>query len=110
MDPHRLGEERSLALHRVIASRLRVDPAIRLRARDRIVRWVGAGTLHREHADLWLAVLDGPIEALEALLVDPTDEARTLRSVTPFAGEIEPRERWRIWREVRARLESSDAT
>jgi hypothetical protein len=39
--------------------------------------------------------------------VDESEEARALRQVTPFAGAIDPRTRWRIWREVRAALETS---
>lgn len=33
------------------------------------------------------------------------EEARELRQSSPFAGALSPRERWRIWREVRARLD-----
>jgi hypothetical protein len=28
---------------------------------------------------------------------------RALRQCTPFAGVVDPRTRWRIWRETRAR-------
>jgi len=38
---------------------------------------------------------------LLAVLQADTDDARALRQATPFAGVVEPRERWRIWREVR---------
>jgi hypothetical protein len=38
--------------------------------------------------------------------VDPAEGARALRQCSPFAGVIDPRTRWRIWREVRERFAS----
>jgi hypothetical protein len=48
----------------------------------------------------WATLLNGPREELILVLCDPGEAARALRQVTPFAGAIPPRERWRLWRQV----------
>jgi hypothetical protein len=100
MDPHRLGELRSIALHREIASRIRDDAIVLERARARVAAWLVDGRVHPEHAEAWRALLAGSTEALCDALTRDDEEMRTLRSVTPFAGVVDPRTRWRIWREV----------
>jgi hypothetical protein len=49
--------------------------------------------------------LDGTLPALRRFLVDPGAHATELRQSTPFAGAIDARERWRLWREVAERLQ-----
>ena len=43
---------------------------------------------------------------IAALLIDPSERARALRQATPFAGTLEPRERWKLWSDVRREWES----
>jgi hypothetical protein len=105
-DLHKLADERSLELHREIARRLGDDESMVPRARKRVARRLAAGTLHRHYADQWLALLDGPREDLLAVLTGEDQRARDLRHVTPFTFVVPPRERWRIWREARRRLEA----
>jgi hypothetical protein len=73
MDPHRLAEERSVAYHRVIAERLQRQPEI----------------------------LAGDISSIVSFLTERSELADELRQSSPFAGALEPRERWKIWRETR---------
>jgi hypothetical protein len=40
---------------------------------------------------------------LAGALVERSEAADALRQVTPFAGVIDPRARWQIWRDVRQR-------
>lgn len=98
---HRLAEERSLALHRAIAERVRDDPAVLERARARVKRWLDTGEVARHWAEEWDAVLSRSTDDICGWLVDESEHARAMRQVTPFAGVIDPRTRWRIWREVR---------
>jgi hypothetical protein len=98
MDLHRLGELRSLAYHRVIAERL--DGETIDRARKNAKKRAADGS---EYAERWLELLDGPIEELRAALVDEGETMVAMRSSSPFAGALGPRERWRIHREVRER-------
>lgn len=102
MDPHRLAEARSLAYHEIVARRIADEPAIPQRARERVAaRLRQAPPPH--HAVAWADKLSGTRESLQEFLVDPGEHARELRQSTPFAGALDPRERWRLWREVAER-------
>lgn len=57
--------------------------------------------MHRVYADGWHELLTGPVERL-LNLTDPGERARALRQCSPFAGIVDPRTRWQIWRDVRA--------
>ncbi len=104
MDPHELAEERSLAIHGLVAARLRTDPGLVAAARSRVARWLEDGSVHRTYAEAWQALLSGPLERLIDALMDRGEWARALRQCSPFAGAVDPQTRWRIWREVRERL------
>lgn len=106
MDAHRLAEARSLALHGEIASLLRADPRRIEPARARVRHWIASGSVSGSYAEAWVRLLDGPLESLLGTLVEDSERARALRQVTPFAGLVDPRTRWRIWRTVRATASS----
>ena len=103
VEAHRLAEERSLAYHRLVAARIVADPAILDRARRYVRAWLERGTAPH-YARHWDRILRGSIDDIRALLVADTEEGRALRQSTPFAGVIDPRERWRIWKETRDRV------
>lgn len=106
MDPHRLAEERSLAYHEVVASRLVDQPELMRRARERVDAWL-MQVPPPHHAVAWAEKLSGSLESLRIFLVDDGEQARELRQSTPFAGALDPRERWRLWREVAGRCRES---
>jgi len=93
---HRTAELRSLALHRAIAARLRDDPEIVARARER----VRAGRSAAAYRDAWLELLARPIDEIADAIVADDERMRELRQATPFTFVIDPRERWQIWRRV----------
>ena len=103
MDLHKLAAERSLAFHRVIADRLLRDPAVLEKARQRIRNWL-AERPDRPFAREWQRILAGDTESVAAFLVDRSELAEELRQSSPFAGVLDARERWRIWRATRERL------
>jgi hypothetical protein len=104
VDPHRLAEQRSLAYHRAVAARIVREPALIERARAKLAAWLAEGR-SPFYAHAWEQILSAPAESISRFLVSDTEEARALRQATPFAGALEPRERWRIWKEVRERGE-----
>jgi len=106
VDPHALAEARSLAYHRAIAERLTERPAILERARTRVREWLSAHP-GAYAARAWSAILERPIPEIAALLTDPGERARELRQSTPFAGALDPRERWRLWREAAEQARAS---
>ncbi|MBV8199338.1 MAG: hypothetical protein JOZ15_01820 [Acidobacteria bacterium] len=103
MDRHRLAEERSVAYHRVIAGRLGDQPAILDAARRRVANWLTDEAAAPAAAARWAAVLAGDPASIAAFLVERSEAADELRQSSPFAGALQPRERWQIWREVRDR-------
>jgi hypothetical protein len=96
---HAVAEETSLALHRAVADRLRADPSLVERARRRVEGWLSEGTVARPYAEAWREVLAGPVEDVARFLEDPGDRARQLRQSSPFAGVLNARTRWAIWRQ-----------
>ena len=103
---HALAEERSLELHRLVAERLREDPQLVDAARERARGWLTDGSVAARWAKAWLEVLDRPLEALAAVLIDPGEWARQLRQTSPFAGVIDAKTRWETWRSVGKRFEA----
>lgn len=102
MDPHRLAEARSLAYHQAIAEKLAGDAAVLERARARVAGWLRSAP-EAHHARAWAEVLARPLPDIARFLVDEGEAACELRQSTPFAGELPPRERWRLWQEVAER-------
>lgn len=97
-----LNEERSITLHQAVADRLRKDPVLIDRARERVDAWLAEGLVHRVYGEAWRDLLSGPFDQLLAVLTRDDDDARTLRQCSPFAGVLDPHTRWRILREGRA--------
>jgi hypothetical protein len=104
MSPHDLARERSRALHRAVAERLRADPALVDAARERVMGWLREGSVARTYAEAWRALLEGPRAVLLAALEERSERMHDLRQVSPFAGVLDPRARWRIHREVGERM------
>jgi len=104
MDLHRLAEERSVAYHRVIAGRLEARPEVLEMARRRAGAWLTNSEHVPFYARKWAEILAGDIPSITAFLIERSELADELRQSTPFAGALEPQERWRIWRETRERF------
>ena len=100
--------ERSLALHREVAERLRRDPELLEAARERVERWLVEGSVHEEWATSWRSVIDAGLEAVIEVLTDIDPASHDLRQVSPFAGVLDPRTRWTILRSCSPRVRRSD--
>jgi hypothetical protein len=98
---HRVAEERSLALHRGVARKLQERPDLLEAARERVRGWLQSGSVSRFWAEAWLETLSAPLDEVIARITDPSEHARALRQSSPFAGVLEPRERWEILRRLR---------
>ena len=82
---HAQIEERSIVLHRVIAQRIRENPALLDVARQNLRRWINEGG-ERPYWTAWEKLMEGPLEEMLAFMVSPTEKARWLRQSSPFAG------------------------
>ena len=96
----RLAEARSLAYHAAVSARLRADPTLMSRVEERVHAWERRHVVSSYYSEAWKTILAQPLDEIIAFLADSGDYARELRQVSPFAGVIDARERWRIWREV----------
>ena len=101
---HRLAEERSIAYHSAIAERLRDHPEILENARRRVEGWLASCEGARFYARNWAEILKGDASSVAAFLVERSELAAELRHSSPFAGALQPQERWKIWRETRERF------
>jgi hypothetical protein len=99
---HAVAEDRSLALHAAVAERIRADPSLVERARRRIEDWLTHGTVAGVYAEAWREILALPVDEVAQFLEDPGDRARLLRQTSPFAGILDPRTRWAVWRRARS--------
>lgn len=107
MDPHRIAEARSLAYHQAVAQRLVSDPNVLLAAEALARRWLAERKA--PHAmRRWLELFDRPLDEIVAFVTEDSERARELRQSSPFAGTLSPKERWRVWEDVRQRCEASD--
>lgn len=98
-------DRRSLAFHRAVAARLLEDPEPVLRRARRQLRLLTKG--HEHAAPLlrrWNGWLGLPIADLVERMLDPGQQARDMRQVSPFAGVLSARERTAVLRDFRAEL------
>ena len=97
-------DRRSLALHRAIADHLTAHPIKTLHGARRNLAGMQARNPHADSLfSEWDEILDRPVEAIVAAMLDPGQRARDLRKVTPFAGVLKPHERTRVYREFARR-------
>lgn len=98
---HRTAELRSIALHEIVARRVREDPAVLDVARSRVAGWIAeGGPVDERYARRWRDLLGRTEDEILAALPADTEEMRDLRQCSPFAGVVTSAERWRVMREV----------
>lgn len=90
-------ERRSLELHRAIASKLRARPELLAIAHDNLDRWGRLNSGSQPYWDEWRRLLDRPLDELLAAIEEDSPRMRELRQSSPFAGVLEPKERWHIY-------------
>ena len=76
------------------------DATLLDQARARVLGWREPET-HRRWSQAWSEVLARPLDELCKALVDEGEHMTQLRQMTPFAGALDARTRWSIWRAVR---------
>jgi hypothetical protein len=96
---------RSLALHAAVAKKLRRRPELLDRARAKLDEWISRGGRSSPLWLRWREILRRPREEVASFLTAESEEAAWLRTASPFAGALAPRERLRILRETRAETE-----
>ncbi len=99
-DDHHTADRRSLAVGRLVASRL--DDEVLERARARVQAWLDeGGPVPALWAQRWADVLDDGPAAVARVLTSDDERSRDLRQNSPFAGALTPPEWRQIVRTVR---------
>lgn len=101
MSSHQRIEEQSIWLHRAVAEKVRQDATVLVKARERVAEWLTNAAVHPHYAEAWRGILAMTPEEVSQLLVDPGEKMRALRQCSPFAGALQPRERWAILRQFK---------
>ena len=96
---HQRIDQRSLALHRAIAGKLRDEPALMAIAHENIERWSRSEGRSQPYWDAWREILSRPLPEILDLLGEESERMTALRQATPFAGVLTPAERWAIYDE-----------
>jgi hypothetical protein len=96
MKTHRRAISRSLVLHREVARRILECPELVDRARARVTTWLRDGVVHEYYAKAWQGVLRGTPGEVADAIVEESEFFDALRQVSPFAGTIDSRTRWRL--------------
>jgi hypothetical protein len=99
---HQRIDQRSLALHRAIAEKLRVNPSLVDVARKNLDRWSQQNGRSQPYWDAWRQLLNHPIEDVLAAIVEVSERMTALRQATPFAGVLSPAERWAVYARFRS--------
>ncbi len=94
---HMRIDERSLAMHRLVAEKVRANPALLNEARDTLRRWQqmeGSPVLTLSE---WEDILNGPPAQVAEFLEERSERANRLRQSSPFAGFLREDERRAIY-------------
>lgn len=98
MSDHERIDRQVADMHRVIAARIRAgDRSIVPHARANLERWrmQYGGTLPAAYTE-WVALLEGAVGDVLAVLEGTDQESIRKRSSSPFTGILSPTERWEI--------------
>jgi len=97
MNSHTAIDARSLAMDRLIAKRLRENPAVLDKARGVLANWMASCDASvRPAFEEWRAILDGPLSKILATLEGDDEKSAQLRQSSPFCGILTPAERTAI--------------
>ncbi len=100
---HSRLDERSLALHRLVAEKVRAAPALLDKARENLRRWQEAGAGASPALAEWAQILAAPAGQVVALLAERSERATRLRQSSPFAGILTEEERRAVYESYSAR-------
>jgi hypothetical protein len=102
---HQEIDARTLAMHRLVAEKIRRDPRLLDVARANLARWrLEPHPGDRGHLEEWERAMGAGLESALALAVEDSERAAALRQSSPFAGVLTARERHaflRSWRAAR---------
>jgi hypothetical protein len=100
---HSRLDERSLAMHRLIATKVQADPALLDKARENLRHWREMEGSPKLALVEWEQILGEPISRVAQFLTERSERATRLRQSSPFAGLLTEAERKAIYESYSAR-------
>lgn len=95
MRTHQEIDSRSLALHRLVAAKIRNDPALFERARATLARWRSSVCVQSQpYLEEWQRLMDQGADVCLTVAVDDSEKATAMRQSSPFSGLLTNRERF----------------
>lgn len=89
-----LLDQRSLALHQLIAQRLRQQPQRLERVRQTLARWkIIVAPNSQPYVAEWQRLIDAGMDAVLSAAVEDSERAAALRQCTPLGNVLTPQER-----------------
>lgn len=97
-------DARSLALHQVVAAKIRADAMLLEHVRKTLVRWrVSVCASSQPYVAAWQQLLDQGMDACLGVACEDTERGRAMRQASPFAGVLTNRERREFFKQWSAR-------
>ncbi|MBL8511175.1 MAG: hypothetical protein JNM52_05970 [Betaproteobacteria bacterium] len=95
MKTHQEIDQRSLALHRLVASKIRANPDLFGRAKITLARWrdLVSNSSH-PYLTEWETLMQQGMEPCLAMATEDSPRAAALRQSSPFAGILTHQERF----------------
>ena len=95
MRTHQDLDDRSLALHRLIADKIRRDPALFDKARATLEHWRQRVSIRTQPClEAWSNLMDQGMDASLAMAVEDSERAAALRQSSPFSGLLSNQDRF----------------
>ena len=94
---HARLDQRSLALHRLVAKKITADASLIEFARQNVKRWQAASDSASPALTEWEQILGKPLGEIVAFLTERSEHATRLRQSSPFAGILTEAERSSIY-------------
>jgi len=83
---HSRLDERSLALHRLVAQKMLATPALLDKARSNVRRWRESHSTPSLALAEWEQILNSTVDQVAKFLVERSERATRLRQSSPFTG------------------------
>ena len=102
MRDHRLLDQRSLALHNLVAEKIRQNPVLLEKAKQTLANWrTSVCPATQPYLDEWEQILNADLETCLAAITEDSEHANALRQSSPFCGILSHQERFEFLRQWR---------
>ena len=104
MPTHQELDQRSLAMHRLVADKVLADAQLLDQAKAILHRWhLAASPRTVGYLDVWQGLLDSGVDACLAVATEDSERAAALRQSSPLACLLSNQERFAFLKDWKAR-------